>query len=70
MNDRVFDGPAPGTYVIAIELPPEADREQVYSLEVAVNNIAKHFIPGAYTTGHRVMPDKGKHGFTEGSNPG
>lgn len=64
---RAHDGPAVGTYVIAIEIPPEIDPEKAHALETALSAVAKKCIPGAFTSGYRVRESQGKHGVPKGS---
>lgn len=57
-------GPKPGTYVITLEIPGiDPDHmEQFEALHAAIRCIATAMFPETWTTFHRVMPDRGKHG--------
>jgi hypothetical protein len=64
---RAHQGPVEGTHIITIEVPATIDEDKAYDLYVALNAIMRTALPGTFTTWHRVMPHRGKHGSGEHS---
>lgn len=61
---RMLTGPTVGTYIVTIELPKNTRREVWAAFLNAFSNAAHAHIPGSYVHGHRVMPGRGRHGFS------
>lgn len=60
-------GPKPGTYVLQIEIPDIDPDDEVAMAELekfytTVRVCGRALFPETWTTLHRVMPDRGKHG--------
>lgn len=67
MTRQTEPGPKPGTYIITVEIPDidvknKAVMQRLDDLYVTFRVLASAYFNETWTTTHRVMPDRGKHG--------
>lgn len=62
MGRQSEPGPKPGSYILTVEIPADADENAREKVLATTRVVAHSLIPGVFVHFHRVLENRGKHG--------